>query len=139
VRTEGAIDAVARQLHVIAQVDDPYGDGAKGQVPLKIGQYVTARLRGKQLRGALVIRNDTIYQGMYVYVVENGTLQRRDIDIAWQNGEDAVIRNGLSPGEALVVTPLGQVTSGVRVNVIGEAGTQKARQAGADATPGQRL
>ena len=117
VRTESAIDESARQLHVVAQIDDPFGSNAKGRAPLKIGQYVTAQLSGKQLDTALVIPNRAIYQGSYVYIVEDGVLQRREIDIAWQNQHEALIKQGLETGDKLVLTPLGQVTCGVRVSV----------------------
>jgi len=120
VRTEGAIDQSARQLHVIAQIDDPFSSSTRGQPPLKIGQYVTARLSGHVLKNALVVPNSSIYQGSYVYVVEGETLQRRNIEIAWQNDQDAVVKNGLAEGELLVTTPLGQVTSGVRVSLVQE-------------------
>ena len=125
VRTEGAIDEIARQLHVIAQIDDPYGRDHEYHVPLKIGQYVAARLEGKTLPHALVIPNNTIYQGAYVYIVEDGILQRRDIEITWQNDDEAVIGAGLEPGDLLVTTPLGQVTSGIRVTIVGEAGERR--------------
>lgn len=119
VRTEGAIDESARQLHVIAQIDDPFGPRSEGRSPLKIGQYVTAEIEGKTLPGALVIPNSAIYQGSYVYTVEDDILRRRDIEIAWQNDIDAVVDNGLELGMNLVMTPLGQVTSGIRVSVLG--------------------
>lgn len=119
VRTEGAIDESARQLHVIAQIDDPFGPRSEGRSPLKIGQYVTAEIEGKTLPGALVIPNNAIYQGSYVYTVEDDILRRRDIEIAWQNDIDAVVDNGLELGMDLVMTPLGQVTSGIRVSVLG--------------------
>lgn len=122
VRTEGAIDETARQLHVIAQIIDPFAAPAEGQTPLKIGQYVTAKLEGKTVPDAFVIPNNTIYQGTYVYVVEDGILARRDIDILWQNEEEAVISSGLATGDQLVTTALGQVTSGVRVTISGEGG-----------------
>jgi RND family efflux transporter MFP subunit len=125
VRTEGAIDETARQLHVIAQIDDPFGRDNEDRAPLKIGQYVTARLEGKTVPGALVIPNNTIYQGTYVYTVEDGILRRRDIEIDWQNDVDAIIGTGLSPGDLLVTTPLGQVTSGIRVTVVGEEGDKR--------------
>lgn len=120
VRTEGAIDETARQLHVIAMIEDPFGRQIDDRVPLKIGQYVTARLTGKTLPAALVIPNNTIYQGTYVYVVEDGILRRRNIEIVWQNDSEAIITAGLNPGDALVTTALGQVTSGIRVSVVGE-------------------
>mgnify|MGYP001828224874 CR=1 FL=1 len=126
VRTESAIDDAARQLHVIAQIDDPFGRGSEGRTPLKIGQYVTAKLEGRTLEDAIVIPNNTIYQGTYVYTVVDGVLRRRDIDIAWQNDREAVIGGGLEAGDQLVITPLGQVTSGVRVSIMGEEGEQGA-------------
>jgi RND family efflux transporter MFP subunit len=128
VRTEGAIDETARQLHVIAQIDDPFAE-TEGQSPPKIGQYVTAELAGKSLQDVLVIPNNAIYQGSYVYVVVDELLQRRDVQIAWQNDQDAIIAVGLSDGDALVTTSLGQVTSGIRVSVSGSAQRDQ-RQAG---------
>lgn len=120
VRTEGAIDETARQLHVIAQIDDPFGEKSQGRSPLKIGQYVTAEIQGNALSNVLVIPNNTIYQGSYVYIVEDGLLRRKNIVIDWQNDSDALIGEGLAHGDQLVTTPLGQVTSGIRVSIEGE-------------------
>lgn len=128
VRTEGAIDETARQLHVIAKIDDPFGSVESGGTPLKIGQYVTARLKGNTVANALVIPNQTIYQGSYVYIVEDGILRRRDIDIAWQNDQEAIVGAGLAAGDRLVTTALGQVTSGIRVSIIGENDTDNPAQ-----------
>ena len=131
VRTEGSIDETARQLHVIAQIDDPFAATAAGQTPLKIGQYVTAIIEGNTVPGALVIPNNSIYQGTYVYIVEDGILWRRDIDIVWQNDDEAIVSSGLVAGDRLVTTALGQVTSGIRVTIVGEEDEQnRPRQAG---------
>ena len=119
VRTEGAIDESARQLHVIAQIIDPFSINREGQTPIKIGQYVTAELRGKMAADVLVIPNAAIYQGSYVYIVHEEILQRRDVEITWQNDKDAIITPGIEHGDALVTTVLGQVTSGIRVSIAG--------------------
>lgn len=125
VRTEGAIDETARQLHVIAQINDPFASPDNGQTPLKIGQYITAELEGNVVPDALVIPNNSIYQGTYVYVVENGILVRRDIEILWQNEGEAIVSTGLAAGDQLVTTALGQVTSGVRVAISGNDGDKR--------------
>ncbi len=129
VRTEGAIDETARQLHVVAQISDPFGAAdstgtdtpqeGDARRPLKIGEYVTAEITGRRLSRVLVVPGETIYQNSYVYTVVDGELERRPIEIAWQNGVDALVTAGLAPGDALVTTPLGQVTSGTRVLVAG--------------------
>lgn len=136
VRTEGAIDERARQLHVVAQVDDPFGIHARGRTPLKIGQYVTAEVEGRLLPDALLIPGGAIYQGGYVYIVEQGILQRREIDLVWQNSAEALIGSGLDAGDLLVLTALGQVTSGVRVTVSKQpARSERAMVSGASAAP----
>jgi RND family efflux transporter MFP subunit len=119
VRTESAIDETARQLHVIAQIEDPFGPANIGRSPLKIGQYVTAEIEGSALSEVLVVPNSTIYQGSYVYIVEDDLLRRKDVVIAWQNDNDAIISDGIKDGDQLVTTALGQVTSGLRVAVAG--------------------
>ena len=119
VRTESAIDEAARQLHVIAQIEDPFGPANIGRSPLKIGQYVTAEIEGSALSEVLVVPNSTIYQGSYVYIVEDDLLRRKDVVIAWQNDNDAIISDGIKDGDQLVTTALGQVTSGLWVAVAG--------------------
>ena len=137
VRTEGAIDETARQLHVVAQIDDPFDREGNQQVPLKIGQYVTATIAGKTVNNAIVIPNNTIYQGTYVYIVEDGILRRRDVQIDWQNDADALIGAGLLAGDLLVTTPLGQVSSGIRVSVTGDMGGSRGNRP-SDGAPGRR-
>lgn len=118
VRVESTIDVNARQLHVVAQVDDPFS--SKQTTAIKIGQYVTAELEGRTISEAVIIPNTAIYQNSFVYVAEDGVLQRREIEIAWQSGAESILASGLSFGDRLVVTPLGQVTSGTRIAIAGE-------------------
>lgn len=125
VRTEGAIDATSKQLYVVAQIDDPYGEGLAGKEPLKIGQYVTAKISGSVQKNVIVVPNKTIYQGSYVYTVANDVLRRQEVNISWQNDKVAIISDGLNDGDILVNTPLGQVNSGTRVKLISEASTNK--------------
>lgn len=132
VRTAGAIDDQSQQLSVTAQIDHPYADDVKGRRPLKIGQYVTAKIDGKTIPDAVVIPNAAIYQGSYVYLYKDGVLERRDIDIAWQNNKEALLRSGISAGEQLVLTPLGRVSSGTRAKKMSDTGKdqEKRRQTG---------
>ncbi|AWB67280.1 efflux RND transporter periplasmic adaptor subunit [Saccharobesus litoralis] len=119
VRTEGAIDSQSQQLYVVGQINNPYA--APSDLPaIKIGQYVNAAIQAKTLNDVIVIPNQAIYQGSYVFVVENGLLKRKDVQIRWQNQQDAVISKGLAVGEQLVTTSLGQVSSGTRVAIAGE-------------------
>jgi len=129
IRTEAAIDPISQQLFVVARVDNPFLDGERASTqtvnkagehsgharPLKIGQYVRASIRGKTLEQVIVIPNSAVYQGSYVYLVEDQTLQRKNIDVLWRNQQVSVLKSGLQAGDHLVTTLLGQVTSGTAV------------------------
>jgi len=130
VRTESAIDNLSQQLYVVAQIDSPYDSAmiseSTGKVvpPIKMGQYVTALIDGKVLDAALVIPTRAIYQGSYVYIVKGDVLQRQPISIRWKNSQDAIVATGLQEGSQLVITPLGQVSSGTPVNITRELGPE---------------
>ena len=118
IRTEGIIEEHSRQLHVIAQIKNIYNNRKSNKLNLTIGQYVHAEIEGKTIINAVIIPNDTIYQGKYVYIINNNNiLIRRKIKIDWQNDEDTLIFSGLYIGEKLVLTPIGQISSGVQVNI----------------------
>lgn len=122
VRTEGAIDTESQQLYVIAQIANPYLRNVSGNGQVKIGQYVTAEITGRVVENALVIPSSAIYQGSYVYIVDSENLLKRvTISLGWQNGLEATVTEGLSAGDELVLTSLGQVNSGTPVSIEGRS------------------
>ncbi len=129
VRTEAAIDENSYQLYVIAQIQDPFAVTQSDKSPLKIGQYVTARIKGKTVDNALVVPSNSIYQGSFLYVIENETLQRKEVQLSFQTAQEAVIGEGLTPNSEVIVSPLGQVTSGTQVAVINTPSDNKPQTA----------
>ena len=134
VRTEGAIDEQSQQLYVVAQIEDPYAFAQDAnpsrQGAIKIGQYVSANIAAKLLPNALVIPTQSIYQGSFVYIVDEGVLLRKEVELLWKNEHEAVIKSGLNTGELLVTTALGQVSSGTPVSVANKAGETNANRKG---------
>jgi len=110
-RAEG-IDPNNRQFYVVAKVDNPY----QLDTPLRIGQYVEAEVTGKTLNNVFVIPRSALREDTNVLIVDElGTLQRRDVVVAWKDAEVAVISDGLNEGDVLNTTALGSVTDGTRV------------------------
>ncbi|KGJ94384.1 efflux RND transporter periplasmic adaptor subunit [Colwellia psychrerythraea] len=133
VRTESAIDEISQQLYVVAQIIRPY-DGEYNQgAQIKMGQYVTAEITGREVENALVIPSSAIYQGSYVYIVEDGLLMRKEIKLGWQNGTESIVTHGLIAGDQLVLTSLGQVSSGTPVAIAGQTPRQVTNKS--NATP----
>jgi RND family efflux transporter MFP subunit len=126
VRTESAIDEVSQQLYVVAQIIRPYDSEYNKGAQIKMGQYVTAHITGREVQKALVIPSSAIYQGSYVYIVQDNLLMRKDIELGWQNGSESIVTQGLNAGDELVLTSLGQVSSGTPVAIKGQAPTSNA-------------
>lgn len=111
VRAEG-IDATNRQFYVIARIDNPY----TRDKPLRVGQYVEAEVTGKTLNDVFVIPRSALREDKNVLVVDDiGSLQTREVEVAWKDAEVAVITSGLESGDVLNITALGSVTNGTRV------------------------
>lgn len=117
VRTESAVDSETQQLHVIVEIPEPFVK-VGNRVPLKIGQYVQARIRARSMKSAMVVPSSALYAGGYLYIVNDGYLQRREIDILWQGEDELVVASGISIGEQVVLTPLGQISSGTPVTIV---------------------
>jgi len=110
VRSESSIDTNTKQLYVISEIQNNTKN-------LKIGEYLKAKIFVQTLENVLVIPNETIYQGSYVYVEKDGVIRRKEIKISWQDETHTIISKGLEEGENLVLTTLGLVSSGTAVKV----------------------
>lgn len=123
VRMESSIDPLSQQVTIVAHVDEPFSSAER--TALLPGQYVKASIVGQALEDVVVVENALIYQDSYVYVVEGaGTdeepavLVQRPVTILHRTPDKSVIKDGLSPGDALITTILGSLPSGTRVQVV---------------------
>jgi len=135
-RTSASIDDKTQQVNIISEISQPFADNTKRS--LNIGQFVNAKIKGKLIDDAVVIPNAAIYQGSYVYLYIDGKLQKTAVTIAYQNDVDALISHGVVAGDSLVITPLGQISSGTKVKLLGEKPQKRARKMGAKQGDGSK-
>jgi membrane fusion protein, multidrug efflux system len=85
------------------------------------GQFVNVVLTLTTQRGALVIPSRTIQpgqQGTYVFVVKpDMTVENRPVTVAFVDGPNTVIANGLAAGERVVTDGQLRLVPGVRVEI----------------------
>jgi RND family efflux transporter MFP subunit len=118
VRTEGAVDTQSQQIFVIAQVEDPYARH-HGQ-PLKVGQFVEARIGGRVLTGVFDLPRAAVRRNGEVLVVgPHDVIERRRVDVVWSEADRVVVGSGLKRGERISLTPLPFAVSGTKVQVAG--------------------
>ena len=117
VRISSAFDPSTRLLFAVAEVSDPYGVGADSSaaMPLAVGLYVTAKISGKEFISAQVIPRDALRSDDKVYVVSDGLLNIRDVQVESSDDERAVLTEGVEEGELVIVSPVRNPEEGLAV------------------------
>src|SRR5690606_2895652 len=103
-------EAVTGTLSFIDNAVDPSTDTIrlKATFPnrsrqLWAGAFVDVTLQLSIVPNAIVVPNASVQagqQGQYVYVIKpDATAEVRPVTVAWQAGNEVVIRTGLTPGE----------------------------------------
>lgn len=118
-RTEGAIDSTTRQIGAIVVVNDPYGDGSDNGVPLAIGLFVDATIKGRPLQNAYIIPSTGLYGRDLVYIVnDDDVLEKRQVQTASVGAKEVIIVSGLTPGDRVVISPLRGNDAGNKVTPV---------------------
>jgi RND family efflux transporter MFP subunit len=122
VRTEGEIDPRSRTVNVVVRVVDPYGRLTDGDhVPLAVGLFVEAEIRGREVPDAVVLPRSALRESERVLVVdEESRLRFRPVDVLRIQRDEVVIGEGLATGERVCVSPLAAPVDGMDVRVLDE-------------------
>ena len=113
----GKIDRIAAEIasqrggvEVVARLD-PKSD----IVQLRPGAFVEIDVPDRLYEDSFRIPETALFNGEDVFVVEEGKLTRRPVEVAAFDGEDVIISSGLEPGEEVMTTHLTQADDGVHV------------------------
>ena len=119
VRTEGAVDTQSRQLFVVAEVEDPYGQSVTDRPPLKVGMFVRAEIAGNLMKDVFVLPRSVLRENRLLLVANaENQLERREVDVLWRDEDHLVIREGIEPGEQVIKTQLAYAVEGMAVKPV---------------------
>jgi len=90
------------------------------KVDLRPGAFVEVRIPDKLYRQAIRLPETALYGGNSVFVIEEGRMRRRPVEVAAYDGADIVIASGLEPGEEVVTTQIADARDGLKVAAPGE-------------------
>ena len=110
----GALDENTRMARVLAEIPDPLARETKeGETPeLTIGEFVRVTIRGEKLDGVVRLDRDYVRQDDTVWVMKEGELEVREVEILVRDPDWAYISEGLESGERVVATNLSTVVEG---------------------------
>jgi multidrug efflux system membrane fusion protein len=116
---DNAVDANTGTIRMRARFDNK-------DTALWPGQFVGARLRLYERAGAIVVPSRALQtgpQGQYVYVVKaDMSAEMRKVVVAWTEGDEAVLSEGLAKDEQVVVRGALRVSPGAKVIIAPAAG-----------------
>ncbi|MBT3198048.1 MAG: efflux RND transporter periplasmic adaptor subunit, partial [Gammaproteobacteria bacterium] len=116
VRSEATIDPQTHQLYLIAQIQNPYTPQSESTPPLRIGQFVRAEIEGITLPQVFLIPRVAIREGNQVLVVDSeNRIERRTLEVVWQQADQLIISSGLQAGERIILTSLPYAPDGMQV------------------------
>ena len=106
-RISDTLDPETRTMGVIVEVEKPYENVIPGvRPPLVKGMYCEVEMRSPRLEGQMVVPRSAL-RNHHVFVVgKESRLERRDVSIAFEQSNFAVIKEGLSTGDRVVVSDL---------------------------------
>ena len=122
VRTEAGIDASNNSVQAIVRVEQSAiqqeaGEG-KRKIPLPVGLFVEASIRGKTIDGIFALPREVIRSGNRVLVVDaENRLRFREVEILRLENNRVLIQSGLNAGERICMSPIQAVVDGMLVQV----------------------
>lgn len=119
----GALESQTRLARVLLTVEDPlsHEPESAGLPPLMVGSFVEVHINGKPIENVVRIDRDYIRQNDTIWIMEDGLLRIREVEIVFRDDGHAYIRSGLSADDLVITTNLATVFEGAALRVAGEA------------------
>lgn len=115
-RIESRVEQLSRVIPVVVEVESPY-DPARHAQPLSLGLFVTAALPGRPIGDAVRLPSAVMHAQDTVFVLADGALERRPVEVALREGNTVVINGGLKTGDQVVTTRLELMFEGMKVEL----------------------
>jgi multidrug efflux pump subunit AcrA (membrane-fusion protein) len=119
VRTTGQVDRTSRMVSVVVEVPNPF-DTSSGKPPLLPGAFVEVFIEGKILKDAIAVPRDALHDGNKVWLVNDGHLQIRPLEILRADKDFAYIRSGIEDKAMIATSSLDTAIEGMKVRTKSE-------------------
>lgn len=117
VRTDASIDTRSRLYYAVAEVEDPFvvnPDSAR--VPLMVGLFVEAQIRGRELEDVVTLPRDALFKRDHIYVLDaDNRVRNKRVTVLGSEGSQVWVKGDISPGESIVVGQQSLLSEGVAV------------------------
>ncbi len=116
VRLEQRVDEQTRVFYLVAEVDQPYNLD-RYATALSVGLFVEASISGKAIDNAVRLPRAALHGDGFVYIVDQGMLRKRPVELLRREADSVIVGKGLSSGEQVLLTRLDLMVDGMAVAV----------------------
>lgn len=109
-RVAAEITADSGGVEVFAKVIDP-----RQPVPLRPGAFLEVQMTDKLYSNVVRLPQTSLYGGDTVYVVQDSKLAARKVELVGAAQADILVRGGLTAGDAVMISRLSKVETGLKV------------------------
>jgi RND family efflux transporter MFP subunit len=107
IRTGRSIDNRTQTVPVYIAVDNARNSG------LVAGTFFKAFIPGKRIEDAVRIPRKSLYKDEYIYLIKNGKLDLRKVNVSRKETNSVIVNSGIQTGDTLVVELLQGVAPGM--------------------------
>ena len=90
VRSEDVFDSNTRMLFLVARIENPFITNSR-QAPMRVGQFVKARIQGREYAQVFVLPRKAVSQASTVGIAHNDRLQKRQVQPIWSDQHSIVV------------------------------------------------
>ena len=115
----GDLETRGRMARLLVEVKDPLclNPQHADKKPLLLGEYVRAEINGHVVNDAYSIPRNALRENGVIWLASaEGKLVVREVEVLWRDAQTALIQNGLSDGEQLIVSDLTTPIDGMDIN-----------------------
>jgi len=123
VRLMGDLEPEGRMARVLISVQDPLRSNSSDEagLPLLIGSYVSVVIEGRQVKDVIPLPRTALRDGDSIWIMnDRSKLEIRDVNVVWRDRDTVWVRDGIEPGQRLVVSDLAAPVAGMGLTLGGE-------------------
>ena len=124
-RLIGTLEDQTRMARVLVRVPDPqaYKTDDPDVPRLMLGSFVEVHIPADELEDVIRLNRNYVRDDDTVWVMDEGELNIRDVEIIFRDARYAYIESGLSGGDRIVTTNLSTVSDGAPLRLEGSGNT----------------
>lgn len=123
VRLLNQLEERGRLARILISVPDPLNlQSGSQEPPLLLGTYVHVQIEGNRLGDVAVLPPTAMREGDRIWIMNaQNELEIRQANVAWRQGANVLINEGVSSGERVVVSRLSAPLPGLKLEAIEKA------------------